>query len=741
MPKAAPAQVSFNSGELSRSLDARTDYAKYPSGCSISENFIPTVQGPARRRGGTRFVAEVKNSAKRSYLQRFEYSVDQAYILEIGDLYIRFYTWDTTTLVRGRLESPPGTPVEVVTPYAQADLFNSDGTCRLRFAQSGDFLYICHPSYQTRILKRTSSTTFTLTTFEPEWGPFKDVDPTTTTTVFAGAETGATTLTASANIFTPNMVGSLFYLEAKNTASVTAWEPGKALVAGVRRRSDSKTYVSINAATTGPSRPVHNYGALYDGDAGVLWEFRDPGYGYARITGYVSPTVVNVTVIQRFPQDAVLVANATTRWAAAAWSAAEGWPSDVAFFRERLWFARNFSLWSSVSGGFDDFSRLNFGTVTDDMAITLTIASGTLNKIQWLIADKELIVGTAGSEFVVGEYSNGSPLAPGNVRVRPQSNFGSRSIVPAQAGSSVLFVQRSGLKCREITYDEVAGYQSSDTTVDADHITKSGLIDIDFAQEPDPLVWAVRADGKLVALTWNVEQRVRGWHRHPIGGTGAAAESVATMPAAEGDRNECWMIVKRTINGVTRRYVEYMERPWREGDSQASQLYMDSALTYSGPPINVVTGLGHLEGQTVDVLRGGAPHPQRVVTGGSITLQRPAATINIGLPAPCKIRTMRMEAGAADGTAQSKTKRMHKMGFRFLETGGGKYGPDDDNMDWFLFGQGEPMDQPVPLFTGDQLVDWPKGYETEAYVQYTNDQPMAVTLEAVYPQIVTQDAR
>lgn len=747
MGKASPAQVSFNSGELSRALDARTDYAKYSSGCSIMENFIPTVQGPARRRGGTRFISEVKDSANKCWLQRFEFSVDQAYILEFGPLYIRFYTWDTTTLVRGRLESPPGTPVEVATPYQAADLFNPDGTCRLRFAQSGDFLYITHPNYQPQILKRTSPTSFTLSLFTPEWGPFKDVDPANTVTVYAGTETGFTTLTASSPIFSAGMVGTPFYLESKNTASITAWEPAKAIVAGNRRRSDAKVYEALNSATTGAVKPVHDTGAKYDGDTGVLWDFRDCGYGYVMVTSYVSPTVVNVTVVQRLPQDCVGVANATTRWAFAAWSTIEGWPSDVAFFRERLWMGRNYTLWSSVSAGFDDFSRLNFGSVTDDMAITLTIASGTLNKIQWMIADKELIVGTAGTEFVIGEYSNGSPIAPGNVRVRPQSNYGSRAIVPAQAGSSVLFVQRAGLKCREITYDEVAGYSSSDTTVDAEHITQSGLVDFDFAQEPDPLVWGVRADGKLACLTWNTEQRVRGWHRHIIGGSigggsvGGFVESVATMPAAEGDRNEVWLIVRRVINGVTRRYVEYMDRAFRDGDAQSRQFYVDCGLVYSGAPATVISGLGHLEGQTVDILANGAPHPQRVVTAGQVTLQAAYPVVAIGLPAPCKLRTMRMEAGAADGTAQGKTKRMHKMVFRFLQTGGGKYGPDDEHMDYFLFGQGTPMNQPVPLYTGDKVVDWPKGYDTDAYVQYFSDQPMAVTLEGVFPQIVTQDAR
>lgn len=741
MAKASPAQVSFNSGELSRALDARTDYAKYSSGCSVLENFLPTVQGPAKRRGGTRFVAETKDSSARSWLVRFEYAVEQAYILEFGDQYVRFYTWDSVTLARGRLESPPGTPVEVATPYTQAQLFNTDGTCRLRFAQSGDFLYITHPEHQPRILKRTSATTFVLELFVALGGPFKDIDPDTAVTVSASAQTGAgITLTASAAIFTAGHIGSLFYLEARNVQTVTAWEPGKVVGVGVRRRSDGKVYESLNGATTGANRPVHTHGALYDGDTGVQWEFRDPGYGYVRITAVGGGgTTATADVVDRLPLD-VVGASSTTRWAHGAWSTVEGWPTDVAFFRERLWFARNQTLWASVSSGFDDFSRLNYGQVTDDMAITLTIASGTLNKIQWLIADKELVAGTAGNEFAIGEYSNGSPLGPGNVRTRNVSQYGSRAIVPVQAGVSVLFVQRAGLKVREIVYDEVAGYQSTDVTVDAEHITEGGLVDVDYAQEPDPLVWAARADGALVAMTWSTEQRVRGWHRHPIGGDGVV-ESVATMPAAEGDRNEVWLIVKRTVDGVTRRYVEYMERPWRRGDSQASQLYMDSALTYDGAPTTTVSGLDHLEGMTVDVLTDGAPHPQRTVAAGAIELQRAYSIVNVGLPAPCKLKTMRMEAGAQDGTAQGKTKRMHRMVFRLLDTGGGKVGPDDDHLDWLLYGQGQPMDQPAALFTGDKVVGWPAGYDTDAYVMYVNAQPLAATLEGVYPQIVTQDAR
>ena len=151
MSKASPALTNFNAGEFSPLLDGRIDFDRYQNGCALMENFIPTVQGPAVRRGGTRYVAPVKTHANRVWLQSFEFSQDQAYVMEFGDLYVRFYT-QNGQLVSGM------TPVELATSYTQANLFNVDGTCRLRFAQSGDFLYITHPAYQARVLKRTSPT-------------------------------------------------------------------------------------------------------------------------------------------------------------------------------------------------------------------------------------------------------------------------------------------------------------------------------------------------------------------------------------------------------------------------------------------------------------------------------------------------------------------------------------------------------------------------------------------------------
>ena len=197
MPKASPIRTNFNAGELSPLLDGRVDIAKYEAGCRVMENFLPTVQGPAVRRAGTRYVAEVKTSANRTWLARFEFSTTQAYVLEFGNQYIRFYTNHGVLL-------NVGVPYEIATPYTTADLTDAtDGTFRLSMAQSGDIIYIAHPSYPLQKLSRLGATNWTLTEVVLTNGPFKTQNSTRTTTMYASATTGAgVTLTANVATFT-----------------------------------------------------------------------------------------------------------------------------------------------------------------------------------------------------------------------------------------------------------------------------------------------------------------------------------------------------------------------------------------------------------------------------------------------------------------------------------------------------------------------------------------------------------
>lgn len=744
MPKASPIQTSFNAGEFGPELDGRVDVGKYGSACSRMENFIPLIQGPARRRSGTRFVAEVKDSADRTWLARFEFNTEQAYVLEFGDLYIRFFTDN------GVLESSPGVPLEVVTPWSAANLVNADGTFALSMVQSGDVLYICHPSFAPRKLSRLGATSWTLATLTPEGGPFEDYDPDETITVYASAATGTgVTLTASSATFASTDVGRLFYLEQKKANAITQWETAKSITANDLRRSDGKTYKALNTATTGNVKPTHTSGAEYDGNSGVQWEFQDPGYGWVQITGYTSSTVVTCTVLSQLPDQVVLVGNATTRWAFGAWGSAPGYPSHVTFFRNRLVFARAIdrSLWFSVAGDYENFKdRDSGGLITADSAITLTVESDDSNQIQYLVPAAALIIGTAGGEHTCSEQTDADPFGPANAKVVKASDFGSRGVQPVRVGESILFVQRSGRKLREISYDALQdGYKSLDMSVLAPHLVPKGktIRQMAYQKEPHSILWVARDDGLLIGFTFNREQYTEppfgGWHRHPVGGSGIV-ESLVSVPSPGNDRDDLWMVVRRTINGSTKRYVEYMEAEFEAGDDQADAFYVDCGLTYDGSPATTISGLGHLEGKTVDVLADGATHPQEVVASGAITLDRAASVVHVGLPCPAKLATMRTNAGAADGTAQGKTKRITRMKVRLLGTLGGKMGPSETELDEILFrSSGDAMDAAVPVYTGDKELPWRGGYEKDGVVWYVNDQPLPATLVAIMPTVTTQD--
>jgi len=892
MSKASPIQTSFNAGELAPSMDGRVDLGKYGSGCKRLQNFIPMIQGPARRRSGTRFVNEVKNSSQRTWLVRFEFSETQAYILEFGDQYIRFY------INYGQVLSG-GSTYEIASPYAAADLANGNGTLRLRYVQSGDVIYIVHPSYAPRKLARFSPTNWTLTEVDFIGGPFLDIDPDETTTVFASASTGTVTIKASANIFAATDIGTRLLIEANDGGGIIPWESQKDFGAdvnpfGQRRRSDGKIYVCAtnttpaagNAVYTGSTRPTHTTGTFrdgsgtitgtsLDGNIGVDWTYESLDYGIVRITGFTSATEVTAVVELTLPFNVVYTpagssqnitsiaanvasevrvtlaghgytsddtinvsinadydytynddsvscggtggtlngstnlntagtyaiyvidantfdvvglafpttktvnytyqddlgsgcetiddtatgtydafttgtvqllasgsaANITPRWAFSRWSSVRGYPSQVAFFRERLVFGTGQIIDMSVAADFENFSSRNTaGEVSPDMAISIEISSDTVNNVEWLSPSDGLLIGTTGGEFVAGEVTTDEPLGPGNVKITQQSLFGSKSVIPAQIGDVLLFVQRSGKKLRELQYEFASnGYKSTDLTVLAEHISNGGISDVAYQQEPHSILWACRTDGLLLGFTYNREQDVLGWHRHPVGGNGIV-ECLEHIPNPNGTQDDLWMIVRRTINGQTKRYIEYLESDFTEEKVLTQAFFVDSGLSYNGAATSTLSGLGHLEGQTVQVLVNGAAHPDRVVASGSISLQVPATTASVGLGYDSVLQTMRLEAGAADGTAQGKTKRITKVVIRFLATLGAKAGPDLNTLDQIEFrGGSDPMNQPPPLFSGDKLIEWPGGYDFEGYVTVKQEQPLPMTVIAIMPQVNTQD--
>lgn len=787
MAKASPIQLSFNAGEIAPEAASRLDVAKYQSGCTRMENIIPLVQGPARRRGGTRYVAEVKDSTKRTWLIRFQFSASQVYVLEIGDQYLRFFTdraklmasgaaWVTATAytvgdivtqfgnayycktahtsgatLAGDIaywyQMPAGGEYEIPAPWAVADLTNSDGSFALDMQQSGDIIYVVHPNYPPYKISRYAATRWIITALDVDGGPFDDVDPDQTVTVVASARTGSVTITASAATFAATDIGRLFYIEQTKANSITAWQVGVVFGGtGQRRRSGGKTYINLSTGTTGTATPVHSSGSESDG--GVAWQFEDAGYGWAKITGFTSATQVTATVLSDIPEQAT-GANVTTRWAFGSWGSVPGYPSHCFFFRNRLGFmrARDRKLWFSVAADYETFTtKDDSGRVVADMAITRTLESDEANTIQWVVADESLVIGTAGGEHVCDAMTDSEAFGPENVVITKASEYGSRSVKPVRAGSSMLFVQRSGRKLRELSVEDVSGkYRSTDMNVLAPHMVPKGeaITQIAYQKEPYSIVWVMLSGGGLRGFTFNREQYQEppygGWHRHNIGGAGIV-EAVMSAPSPTNDRDDVWLIVRRTVNGVSRRYIEVMRPEYETGDAQEDAFYVDCGLTYDGAPATVISGLWHLEGKVVDVLVDGGAHPQRTVSSGQITLQAPASVVHVGLPCPAKLATLRLEAGAADGTAQGKTKRVNRITVRFLETLGGKLGPTEAKLDAIRFRSVEdPMDAAPPLFSGDKEMVWPGGYEHDGIIWYVQDQPLPATVTAFMPQVTTQD--
>lgn len=413
-------------------------------------------------------------------------------------------------------------------------------------------------------------------------------------------------------------------------------------------------------------------------------------------------------------------------------------PKCVSFFEQRLVFAGTTNnpqtLFFSKSGDYENFTT---GTADAD-AMIYTIASNQVNAIESIKATRTLIVMTTGGEFTVSSGATDNPITPTNLNIRKQSNYGSAGVDALSIGNATIFLQRAKRKIRELAYNfDSDGYLAPDLTILSEHISSSGIIQMDYQQEPFSIVWCVRTDGSLVGMTYNRLQDVVAWHSHDFGGTNAKCKSVAVIDI-DTSEDQVYVIVERTINGSTKKYVEYLT-PYDFNSSLTTFHYVDSGLGYSGSATTTLSGLSHLEGETVKVIVNGATHPDRVVSSGQITLDRSATTAKVGLGYVSSLQTMRLDEGAR-GTDQTKTKRIYDVTVRFFETVGAKVGPNETNLDEIPFRDSSAaMSDPVPLFTGDKETEFPSDYGTDGFVLVKQEQALPMTILAIYARLELYD--
>lgn len=766
MPIAAPIQNSFNAGEFSPLAVGRTDYPKYKNGLSLMQRFIPIVQGGATRCPGFKYTKPTKANGQ-ARLIPFIFNNGDAFNIEFGDQYVRFYynrapvtaasplvitaiskanpgvvtytgtdpangtelylsaivgmtelngrwvkvanvngganTFELTTLDGANINttayttySSAGTAAavyEVASPFLVADIED------LRVISNGDVLYIVHPDYAPRKLSRTAINAWSFSTVAFLDGPYLPINA-TTTTLTPAATTGTNILiTASA---------------------VTGINGGLGF-----QSTDVGRLVRIKHATT---------------------------WGYAIIKTYNSTVTVHADIVNAFG-----ATTASATWRTGEWSDTTGYPSVLFSFEDRLGFAASpvapQTANLSFTGDYENMApTATDSTVTASHALQLKLNAGQQDPIRWVVDDeKGLLLGTKGAEWLVRSSNTGDAMSAINFpSARRSTKHGSAFIEPLEVGKALLFAQTSKRKLRELAYVyEVDGFRAPDMTVLAEHITKTGIKRMAYQQEPYNLVWVVRVDGTLVAMTYDREQDVIGWHRHPMGGYSDSGkliapivESVSVIPSPDGSQDDVWIIVKRYINGGTKRYVEYLQNFNSDFDSVEDCYFVDAGISGTMASGTVIRNLDHLEGETVQLLIDGSPRPDLVVSGGKVTLTTAGEVYAVGEGFLSRLQTLRPEAGSATGTAQGKVKRIHKLAALLHQTVGLRVGRDFDTMDTQQFRKAsDPMSGPVPLFSGIKTLEFGSDYDLDGYVCLEVNQPLPCTLLALMPQLHTQDAQ
>ncbi|KSE10095.1 hypothetical protein [Pseudomonas aeruginosa] len=770
-------QPSFSAGEMAPATYGRVDLARYYTGLRTCRNFQVLPEGGVQNRSGTKFIAEVKASENFTRLIPFQYSTEQTYILEFGNLYIRFVS-NGGQVVSGSV------PYEIASPYTTADLRD------LKFTQSADVLTIVHPNYAPCELKRLAPTNWTLTTIAFQPG--------------IAAPTGLSgSPRAGGSGDTTNYRYRVTAVSSKDTGSIESWASNTVTVASW----DGKPGATLSwAAVTG----ADHYNIYKDKSSGV--------FGYIGQADTTSFSDINIA-----PDNDKTVPIGYNPFTGG------NNPSVVGYFQQRLVFAASNSqpqtIWMSRVGDFHNFGYS--APYKDDDGIEFTIASREVNQIRHLVSLRDLLVLTSGAEWSVSS-SKETGITPESISVSAQSYFGSSGVIPAVYANTALYIQARGGKLSTLAYNDIdAGFRPSDVSVLSSHLLRGYTIeDQAFTLTPNGVLWMVRNDGVLLGFTFMPEQQVFAWHRHDTDGE---IESVATVP--EGDEDILYMSVKRTINGSTKRYIERMQsrqlNKFESGDYVYDRsFFVDCGLTYDGrgtmnatltggtdwkypnaltlealsAPFNpghvgrylilygggdennigdvltvkilaydspgvvsvepqtivpeslrgipatrwgfaatTISGLGHLEGKTVSILADGNVAPQAVVSGGSITLDGPSLVVHIGLPITAEIETLDITMQNQQAFLGNK-KRINQLVVLLEQSRGFWAGARSDRLraasGWeYKQRATENYGEPIELKTGKAEISISTDWTDEGRIFIRQSDPLPISILGVLPNV------
>ena len=674
-------KASFNGGELTPEFFGQIGDAKFQTGLALCRNFVVKPQGPIENRAGFAFVREVKDSTKKVRLLPFTFSTTQTMILELGAGYFRFHTMGAT-LLNGAV------PYEIANAYAEVDLFD------IHIIQSGDVLTLVHQNYAPMELRRMGALNWVLApiVFTPQVLPPPAVGATS-----SGAGTqydySYVVTTFSTDLLTQSEASAagtcqnnIFASGAKNTIT---WTPPAGAVAGTTQYAVYKkvggTYGYIGRTTDS---------SLVDDNIAADLSLTPPTYD---------------TVFQ----------------------AAGDYPAAVSYYEQRRTFGGTGNapqkIWMTRSGTEADMSY-SLPTKDDDR-IAFRIAAREANTIRHLVPLSDLIVLTSSAEFRVTSI-NTDALTPTSISVKPQSYIGANNVQPCLINSNLLYGAARGGHMREMAYSrDAGGYMSGDLSLRSTHLFDDfELLDIAYAKAPMPIIWSISSSGKLLGLTYVPEQQVGAWHQHDTDGV---FESCAVV--AEGREDVLYVVVRRTIEGVDRRYIE--RQASRKFTALPDAFFVDSGATYSGTATTTISGLDWLEGKTVSILADGAVHPQRVVASGEITLDNEASVVQVGLPITADAQTLPLAAQIDTGYAQGRVKNVNKVWMRVVNSSGIFAGPSTEQLVQFKQRTTEPYGTAPTLRTDEIEIDVKPDWGNDAAIVIRQSDPLPITITSMTMEV------
>ena len=455
-----------------------------------------------------------------------------------------------------------------------------------------------------------------------------------------------------------------------------------------------------------------------------------PAYGTAKITSVTDGQNVVVDVITALPK-----ISSSVSWKESAFSNIQGYPRAIAMFDSRLLLAgtkkKPQAFFYSGIGAYDDFLAQN---TLADSPFFVEALSDDQSSIQWLTAQRELFVGTASVEGVLMTRKQDEAQSPENLPiVRWNESMGSAHRAALPMRDSLMCLQRGRTTVNMLAYSlERDGYTGEEVSLLCNHLFSSGVQQMAHLREPYTGAYTIQEDGTLCHMVYEPKLEVTAWCKFTT--QNGSFESVAVLPSSNSSEDEVWCVVKRLVNGVTKRHIERFtidNRAKQEASDTDNLWYLDAGVKSTGTNLTTVSGLDHLEGETVCVLADGIKG-EYTVASGAITLSIPADTVIVGLPVTSEFEPLDLEVSFKEGATYGKRKQLYQSKLMMHKSLGGAVAFDgQEYQDIVYHTSGELMDSSIPLKSGYAEVFHESSHARQKYWRIKHDEPHPFTLQAV----------